>query len=157
MLIGLVSDSHDNVPAIQEAVQALQDRGAEHLLHAGDVVAPFAAKAWAAFDGPITAVFGNNDGEREGLARVLDDIDDPPRTLELAGRTIVLAHAAEQIDDATRAQADLVVYGHTHRAEASREADVLTVNPGEVGGWLTGRRTCAVVDLQSLAVEIVDL
>ena len=114
MLIGVVSDSHDNVPAIAAAVKALRARGVEHLLHAGDVVAPFAAKAWREFQGPITAVYGNNDGERAGLARVLTDIHEPPHSLTLAGRRIVLAHDENALAETVAAEADLVVIGHTH-------------------------------------------
>lgn len=157
MLIGVVSDSHDNLPAIGAAVAALSERGVGHLLHAGDVVAPFAAKAWRAFEGPITAVFGNNDGERAGLAKVLDDIHQPPHALTLGDRRIVLAHDEQDLTGAVIGAADLVIFGHSHRPETRREGSQVLVNPGEVGGWLTGRRTCAVVGLHDLSVEVVRL
>ena len=51
---------------------------------------------------------------------------------------------------------DLVVFGHTHEVEERIEKGLM-LNPGEVGGWLTGRCTVALVDLESLEVEIRDL
>jgi len=138
-----------------------QKRGTEcvdgYLIHAGDLIAPFAARAWCEFHGPITAVYGNNDGERAGLAKVLSDIHQPPYALTLDGRRIVLAHDAAALTEAVVAEADLVVVGHSHRSEIRRQGAALVVNPGEVGGWLTGKWTCAVVDLDALSAEIVEL
>ncbi|MCJ7643470.1 MAG: metallophosphoesterase family protein, partial [Candidatus Aminicenantes bacterium] len=38
---------------------------------------------------------------------------------------------------------DVLVFGHTHKAEVRREGGVVVVNPGEAGGWLHGRSTAA--------------
>lgn len=157
MLVGVVSDSHDNLPAIEAAVTALSARGVEHLLHAGDVIAPFAARAWRRFAGPITAVFGNNDGERAGLAKVLEAIHEPPFVLTLGERRIVLAHDLRAVPPAVLAGAALVVSGHSHTSDVRRENGTVYLNPGEVGGWVTGRRTSAVVDLKTLWVEMLSL
>lgn len=157
MLIAVVADSHDNLPAIEQAVRAISQRGAEHILHAGDIVAPFAAKAWSAFEGPITAVFGNNDGERQGLCEVIPDIHAPPYVFTLGGRRILLTHNAADLGKSALIGVELLLCGHTHRVETTRSEGLVRVNPGEVGGWVTGRRTCAFVDLDSLAVEIVEL
>ena len=37
------------------------------------------------------------------------------------------------------------------------KARTLVVNPGEAGGWTTGRETVGILDLHAMAVEIVDL
>jgi hypothetical protein len=155
MKLGVISDSHDHVANIRRAVALLEETGAGALVHAGDIVAPFAAKAVRAFRGPVHAVFGNNDGERAGLARVLD-VREPPVELALAGRKIVLAHSLDQVPEALAQSADVVVTGHTHEAKVSPGRPLL-VNPGEVGGWLTGRATCAVLDLDSMEARICDL
>jgi putative phosphoesterase len=157
MLIGVVSDSHDNLTAIAAAVKVLSGHGAERLLHAGDIVAPFAAKAWRLFPGPITAVYGNNDGEKPGLAKVLDDIHPAPYALRLAGRHIVLTHDVGRLAGMDLSEVDLVVHGHSHQPETRREGRTVWINPGETGGWLTGRRTCALVDLDRLDVEMIEL
>ena len=159
MKIGVVADSHDNCPAIEEGVRYLQGRGVERLLHAGDVVSPFAAKRLAAFAGQVTAVFGNNDGERHGLAHVLRDIAPPPRVLDIDGRRIVLTHERERVTDEMLVGADLLVFGHDHEARVFEPESGLHVelNPGELGGWLSGKRTLAVVELDAMEIEIVEI
>ncbi len=51
---------------------------------------------------------------------------------------------------------DLIVYGHTHQVDI-RQGRPLVVNPGECGGWLTGRTTIATVDLETMKPEVHDL
>ena len=51
---------------------------------------------------------------------------------------------------------DLVVYGHTHEIE-QRQEEGLLLNPGEAGGWLTGLATVALVDLETLEVNLREL
>ena len=53
---------------------------------------------------------------------------------------------------------------HTHRTSSAhavnpdqRQKTGLLLNPGEVGGWLTGQATVATVELETLAVQIHDL
>ena len=158
MKIGVIADSHDNCPAIDEAVGYLEQRGVETLLHAGDVVAPFAAKRLARFSGTVTAVYGNNDGERHGLAHVLADIAPGPREIEIGGSRIVLTHERGRVSDEMISGADLVIFGHDHEARiVEPEGDgPVELNPGEVGGWLTGKRTLAVVELDTMEIEIVE-
>jgi len=157
MLAAVAADSHDNLPMIERAVEVIGRRGAEVLFHAGDFVAPFAAKAWAKFDGPIVAVFGNNDGERAGLRRIVPDLHDSPHTFEAGGRRVLVAHREGDLAEPLLAQADLVVVGHTHRSEVGRRGRAVLVNPGEVGAWLTEQGTVALVDLETLKVELVEL
>jgi len=157
MLAAVAADSHDNLPMIERAVQVIGGRGAEVLFHAGDFVAPFAAKTWVNFEGPIMAVFGNNDGERAGLRTVIPDLHDSPHTFEADGRKVLVAHREADLSEPLLAQADLVVVGHTHRSEVAQRGHAVFVNPGEVGGWLTGRGTVALVDLETLEVELVEL
>jgi len=49
-----------------------------------------------------------------------------------------------------------LIYGHTHEVDL-REGPPLILNPGECGGWLSGRATCAIVDLERLQTEIVEV
>jgi len=69
MLIGILSDSHDNFPGLMEAVEIFKRRKVEMILHAGDVVAPGMCYAFEGWDGELFLVYGNNDGDRVGLAR----------------------------------------------------------------------------------------
>ena len=157
MLAALVSDSHDNLPMIARAVEVCRRRKAEVLFHAGDFIAPFAAKAWVTFAGAIFAVFGNNDGERAGLRQVLPGLKKGPHLFRVGDRKVLVSHREEDVTDALAARASLIVVGHTHRRKVEMRGGVPLVNPGEVGAWLTGQGSMALVDLDSLAVELVEL
>ncbi len=160
MKLGVMADSHDNLPAVRAAVELFRQLQVARVVHAGDFVAPFAVEPLADAGCPVLGVFGNNDGERVVLAerfRAIGEIYPNLATLELAGRRIGAVHYPELAEPlAASGRFDLVVYGHTHRLDERRDGCLL-LNPGEVGGWLTGRSTAAVVDLDTLAVEIHDL
>ena len=51
---------------------------------------------------------------------------------------------------------DIVVYGHTHEIDIQK-GESLLLNPGETGGWTTGKATVAVVDLETLEATIHEL
>ena len=154
MKVGIMADSHDNLPLIGRAVAAFEARGCEALLHCGDFVAPFAVKAVMAFNGQVMGVFGNNDGERPGIRGVCENVFDPPHTFVLARRKIMAVHDEASIPESP--DADVVVYGHSH-AKACLPGQPLKLNPGEAGGWLTGAPTAAVLDTDTLDVEWIDL
>jgi hypothetical protein len=156
MKIGIIADTHDNIPKIKKALAFFTMRKCEAIIHAGDLVAPFAAKALKAAKLPIYAVFGNNDGERKGLAELLDIVEGP-RTVKLGDRTFLVAHSESQIVPELAAGADLVIVAHTHVAGVKRDQKPLVLNPGEAGGWLYGRASVAVVDTTRLAIEEMSL
>jgi putative phosphoesterase len=155
MLVGAIADTHDNLPKVAAAAELFAERGVELILHAGDFVAPFVLKVLKKPGIPIVGVFGNNDGERAGLRTLCEDIHEPPHRLQLDGRTIVIAHDLEQLE-AVPGDVDLLVHGHTHEPQ-SQPGKPLLLNPGEAGGWLTGRGSAALVDMDRMQVETVDL
>ncbi|KPK66253.1 MAG: hypothetical protein AMK73_00615 [Planctomycetes bacterium SM23_32] len=154
MLIGVMSDTHDNLPKIAAALQLFAGRGVAVILHAGDYVAPFALKLLLKTGIPLVGVLGNNDGERAGLKALCATLYDPPHRLHLGGRLVLLTHDPAGLP--SQPEADLIVHGHTHSACIER-GEPLVVNPGEAGGWLTGTCTVGVVDLDTMQAEIADL
>ena len=160
MIVGVMADSHDNLTRIAQAMDALRARKCEALIHLGDFVAPFAMKAILRFGGgPVFAIYGNNDGERVGLRGLLPSLKDGPKVLELGGVKIGMAHDVKQLTPEYRETCDILLYAHTHAVEVvpAGPDTPLIVNPGETCGWLTGRATCAVMDLASQKVEILEL
>lgn len=156
MLIGVMSDTHDNLPKTKQALDLFKERGVEAVIHAGDFVAPFTARLLIGSALPIIGVFGNNDGERQGLKKACDTIYDPPHRFAIGGRTIMLVHEPDELDGADLEGVELVIHGHTHDSRLE-EGPPVFLNPGECGGWLRGRSTCALVELSSLEVEFVTL
>ena len=51
----------------------------------------------------------------------------------------------------------LIIYGHTHEKQIKKEENTLIVNPGECCGYLTGNPTIAIVDLDTLTGEIIEI
>lgn len=166
MKIGVLSDTHDRLPTFRRAIALFKRLNVGAIFHAGDFVAPFAAKLIAPeqLPMPLYAVYGNNDGERKGLKLVLPQVVDGPLSVELGGRTIVMAHAHDWLKPQDIATADLVIGGHTHvivnemrAAPAGGGSPKLFLNPGECCGWLTDRCTVALVDLDTLKADIVEV
>jgi uncharacterized protein len=157
MNIGVLADTHDRLPALDAALAMFRARGVEAVLHAGDLVAPFAAKRLLLWEGPLYIVYGNNDGERDGLKKLLPQIEDGPLLLGLGGRSILLHHALEWCAPEQVQQADIVVTGHTHEIVNVKREGRLLLNPGECCGWVSGRCTAAVLNTESLSAEIVEV
>lgn len=160
MIIGVISDSHDHLDRLRRALGLLREKGAELVLHAGDIVSPFAAIPFEEARMSMIGVFGNNDGDklylRERFAGV-GTLHFGPHALELAGRRVLLMHEPRALEALIRSGAyDLVIYGHTHEIDV-RAGPPVVLNPGECGGWLSGRATCALVDLATLGVETIEL
>lgn len=156
MNIGLISDSHDNLPKIKKAVQLFQKKNVQLILHAGDYVAPFSLAPLKRSGIEFIGVFGNNDGERQGLTKMSEGrIKEGPLVFEKFGRRIALNHRLEKISKSEKY--DFVFYGHTHNSEIKRSGSTLYVNPGECGGWLTGESSVAIIDCVSLRVKLLRL
>jgi putative phosphoesterase len=160
-MIGVMSDSHDNVTMVRKAVALFRDAGCDLVLHAGDVVAPFAARELSGLRCPVKAVFGNCDGEKQGLEMALEktgEISEAPLLFGYGGRQILLVHYHFSVATyAASGKYDIVIFGHTHKPAAQKEGKTLLLNPGETGGWLTGKSTIALLDAQKLEAEIVAL
>ncbi|MCP4247807.1 MAG: metallophosphoesterase [bacterium] len=157
MLIGVMSDSHDRLPAIDAALALFARRNVEAVIHAGDIVAPFAARRLAGISVPLHICYGNNDGERAGLQEVLPQIQDGPLRLELDGTTVLVHHFIGWCDDADVQAGDVVIAGHTHEVVNDSHGGRLALNPGECCGWVTGRCTVAVLDTRERSAEICEL
>ena len=162
MRIGVMADSHDNLSMIRRAGEVFRSRGVKQVLHAGDFVAPFSVLALKeAWGEEFSGVFGNNDGERLGLQRASGGrIHPSPWTFQIGPWSIFLSHELPEEAALSLAKGGgfrLIVYAHTHKPEVRVEGQTLILNPGETGGWLYGRCTVAIVDLEGLQGEIIDL
>jgi hypothetical protein len=161
MKIGVMSDSHDNLPAIRRALALFEAHGAEAVIHAGDFIAPFAVKELLKFKGPIYGCFGNNDGEKAGIRAIWPKVADPPCELQLGGRRILLTHDEAQLQKTPELlrRADVVIFGHSHQVVAGerRGPGPTRLNPGECGGWLTGISTVAILDTDTLEIRILEV
>ena len=77
--------------------------------------------------------------------------------IEVDGKKIAVTHYPEPAETLAGSGAyDVVIYGHTHRAEI-RGSKPLVINPGECGGWLEGKSTIVILDLSAMEAELIEL
>jgi putative phosphoesterase len=152
MQVGIVSDTHDNMDVIGEAVDYF-GRQADAVVHCGDIVAPFSAGPFDA-DFQFYAVRGNNDGEPAlgNAVREFGAYLGEMGTLSFEGTTFGVYHGTSQpIVDALVdcGSFDYVLHGHTHeRAHEERDGTV-RINPGGVPTDVDGGESPAAVLLDT--------
>jgi hypothetical protein len=123
VIVGVISDTHGLLRP--EAVAAL--RGAELILHAGDIGAAAVLDQLRAL-APVVAVRGNND--REAWAAALPEVV----VESVAGARVCIIHDLKELRaDADAERLDVIVSGHSHRPRVERRGRVLLVNPGSAG------------------------
>jgi uncharacterized protein len=162
MRVGLIADTHDRLPAIRDLVKIMAERGATVVMHAGDYCAPFSLDPFDEASMPLLGIFGRNDGDPEGLkARAAHgmgiELYQSPHSFDFNGSRILLVHDLGEVTKHSIDGHDIVIHGLTHRQETVTRGKTLIVNPGEACGWLTGNCTAAILDLDTVVVEIVSL
>jgi hypothetical protein len=141
----IISDSHDNIKTLSKAVEMANNKGVDHLFHCGDIIAPFSARILKKFSGKLHVVFGNNDGEKFGLKRILgENLTSTPYALNIDGFSILMMH--EPFDFSDLKGYDYVFYGHTHELVIERRKASIIINPGDSSGWVSGNPTCVIVE-----------
>jgi uncharacterized protein len=129
MRLGVIADTHGLLRP--EVFQAFAE--VDHILHAGDI-GPVDLLIELEALAPVTAVYGNTDHEevRDRLPQVA--------AIELEGFDIVVTHGDQMGSptpenlNAAFPDAQIIVYGHTHRPLLTIIDVVVTVmNPGGAG------------------------
>ncbi len=140
-----VSDTHDNLAAVADLIDALKKEKFEFLVHAGDIIAPFTLREFVKLGKMCYFAFGNNDGERRLLTKICEENNwEIGEIVEFPGG--VVYHGTDvRITKLLRKFGGIVVVGHTHEVKVEKDESVL-LNPGEVCGYLTGKRTFAIVE-----------
>lgn len=162
MRVGLIADTHDRVPAIAEFGRRFANAGVGFVIHAGDWCAPFSIAPLRAANVAVAGVFGKNDGDRQGLqaeaAKGMGfELYESPHSVEIAGTQILVVHDIGDVQKRSLAAHGIVVHGCTHKQEVRTRGNSTIINPGEACGWLYGTPTAAILDLETRAVEVVQL
>jgi putative phosphoesterase len=186
--VGIVSDLHCNLEGLDLALEAMGD--IEELLCLGDsifeyrfsneVIARLKERGAHIIQGNHEEGFMGASGvrarEREGIdPELLAFLGEQPhrRYLELAGKRLLLIHStpweprgeyvhphSSKLDRFAEADADIVMYGHTHCQVVKRVGGVLVINPGSAGDARDSRNdrqlSCAVLDVVSEEVRVID-
>jgi len=163
-LIGIISDSHDNINAIRKAVELFNEKKVKAVLHAGDLVSPFTARAFKELESKLYFVFGNNDGDKVTLTKRFEEIGATScgdfGDLTIDGLHIALLHGTNETLVKALAKSgefDVVVRGHTHEPGVKIIEGVPVINPGEASGVLSEKSTVAILEISNLNIEIMQL
>lgn len=137
MLLGLISDTHDNGSRTRQALGLLEDQDPQKLLHAGDLTTGEMVPLFGGWQ--VHLAQGNVDRARDirqaieaqGARIAYSD----KHELEVDGCRIGILHG----DDGSRLEGminsgafDLIVHGHTHTFRDERVGPTRVVNPGAV-------------------------
>ena len=163
MRIGLLSDSHDRVPAIHALLEQMIAGGVSIVMHAGDYCSPFSLKPFHDLSIPLLGVFGKNDGDRDALQAAAKtgfgaaELFESPHSFDLGGKSVLLIHDIAEVHQRSIDGHEVIVHGFTHVSEMKSRGDSLVVNPGEACGWLHGAPSGAILDLDTMQVEFLKL
>jgi putative phosphoesterase len=186
--VGIVSDLHCNIQGLDLALAAMGD--VDELLCLGDsifeyqfsneVVTRLKERDAHIIQGNHEEVFMGSAGVRArgrpGIdPALLDFLARQPhrRYLDLDGKRLLLIHStpwdprgeyvyphSASLGRFADADADIVLYGHTHCQMVKRVGGVLVVNPGSAGEARDSRNdrqlSCAVLDTVSEEVRVID-
>ncbi|MBV9587362.1 MAG: metallophosphoesterase family protein [Alphaproteobacteria bacterium] len=188
MKLGIVSDIHCNVAGLQQALSLMGE--VDELICLGDSIYEYRFSndvIRILKDRRARVIVGNHEeyffGPQGERARARDGIDpalaewlasQPHRSeIEANGRRLLLVHSTPWEPRGAyvhpgsgllarfgEADADIVLYGHTHQQLVQRVGKVLVVNPGSAGearDHRNGRQlSCAVLDTASEEVRLID-
>ena len=170
MLIGIISDTHDNAINLLKAVKIFNEKKVDLVIHCGDWVSPYIVDFCDELNCKIISVFGNNEGDgyrfltRHQKKKWNIEFNKGSVELDLDGKKAVVYHGDSKpllkglIDSQNY---DIVFSGHTHKALIETKGKTLHVNPGSISGAseskLSDQITIAVYDTQTNQAEIINL
>jgi putative phosphoesterase len=135
MTIGILSDTHDRIPALEAGVRTLLANGAGCLIHCGDIGGERAIDCLAGHDAAF--VWGNTDWDRRGLDEYARSVGvrclGTGGCVEIDGKRVCVTHGDEPatvrryLSDPTT---DYLLMGHTHQLRDERIDNVRVINPG---------------------------
>jgi putative phosphoesterase len=159
MKIAILSDTHSRYATIEAALQRVEERHVELILHCGDIEDGEAV--WL-FPGKTHFVFGNCDTERASIRQAVYGIGatlhEPYGSLDLDGVKLAFIHSDDRKlfrDLEHGGQFDYLFYGHSHLAEEHQTGRTRVINPGALHRARV--KTFAVLDLQSGEIETVEV
>ena len=188
MKIGIISDVHCNPAGLRQAIEILHD--ADELICLGDSIYEYRFSnevVGLLKDSGAHTILGNHEegflGPHGVRARqpgwidrsLLQWLAERPKRLELdfGGKKLLAVHStpwepqgayvyphSSLLERFGEADADFVLYGHTHHQLVRRVGKVLVINPGSAGearDWGNGRRlSCAMLDTATEEVTVTD-
>ena len=159
MLVGVVSDTHNNLKNIDQIISLFNEEDVKIVIHTGDIANANALNKFSRLTAQLIGVYGNNDRNEEGLEEIALKnsfcFDNPPIFINLAFKRIAIFHEPDLIDDTLSSDPniDIILHVHTHRYREEILNDTLIFNPGESAGMQKGKNAIGIINLKNLDVE----
>jgi len=160
MIIGLISDTHDNISNILKAKEIFRQKKVELIIHAGDIIAP---KTVEFFQGIKTwFVKGNCDGDTENIdfkaekvgGKYLGDVG----SFDIGEKEFCVYHGTDKEMLRKLIQSkkyDYIITGHTHDIMDFKEGKTRVINPG--AHYYMSQNSIAILDTEKDSVEFIDV
>lgn len=159
MLVGVVSDTHNNTKNIEEVIRLFNKKHVDLVIHTGDIACSSALKRFSKLNCDLVGVYGNNDREELGLKEVVEKynfrFEEPPLPIIVSEKKIVIFHEPDSINQylLENINIDLILHGHTHRFRHEDRKGTVIFNPGESAGMMKGKNAIGIVNLENLMIE----
>jgi len=136
--VGIISDTHDDLESVIQAVNVFNNENVDFVIHAGDYIFPGIVQQFANLKGSkLIGVLGNNDGEKIGLyerfSKIGADLKGEFCEIEIGGLIFGIYHGTSKyLTEAAIASGkyDVFVCGHTHVKRGENMGNTLVLNPG---------------------------
>jgi len=142
MKIGILSDTHRKTKRARYNIDLLKKHGAEFLIHAGDIVEPEVLELLKNSGLRYIAVFGNNDAHLAKFYKKYNLVQEP-HYFKLANTKFKLMHLPFYMS----ADAEVIIYGHTHKFDCEFNHGTLFLNPGESCARNKNLSECALLEV----------
>lgn len=153
-IIGVISDTHDNVWNIQKAVRYFNRQKLDVMIHCGDIVAPATVKFFYGIKArKIIFVKGNCDGDighiKEFVEKLHGKFSEHGTELRIGEKLIGIYHGdnEEKLEGMINSKRyDYVMHGHTHEKRDEMIGNTRVINPG--AHYFHSEGTVAVLDTE---------
>ena len=159
MLVGVVSDTHNNIKNIKKIISLFNEEQVDLVIHTGDISKASTLEVFSNLNSPLVGVFGNNDRIEEGLKEVCEvynfNFQEPPLSLTLENKKVAVFHEPELIEGYIKdhQDIDLILHGHTHRYKEETVGGIIYFNPGESAGSMEGKSAIGLIDMYNLKIK----
>ena len=141
MKIGIISDTHDDLLNTNKAIDIFSQNNVSMVIHVGDFVAPPVVTEFKRLSKEgvrIIGVLGNNDGEKQGLKKVFEEINGELfrdiGKIEIDGLKFGIYHGTDvkkRQKMINSKKFDVCIFGHTHQKEIDIDNEsTIILNPG---------------------------
>ncbi len=158
MIIGILSDTHNNIAITERAITVFKDKHVELIIHAGDLTSPKMMELFSGFT--CRFVLGNADIDREVLNEKSCELGygcvDEYCSFEAGGKKILVFHGNDVPlfrKSVASGSYDYIIKGHTHFFENYVSNNTRIINPGSLYG--SDEFSVAILDTEKDRVEMV--